>query len=218
VIVVSGLALGHDGLAHQGALNGGGITVAVLGTPINKIYPATNAGLAQEILKTGGAILSEYRPNAEKMHAGTFLARNRIISALADVVVIVEANIRSGTLNTAAHALSQGKEVMVVPGNIDSPSSQGCNELLKQGAEPLTKVEDILEKLNLTNSNVTKNAVSKLEPNEQIIYGLIKNGEKEGGTLLKKSKLETSEFNVAITMLELNGTIINLGANTFGLK
>ena len=108
VIIVSGLAIGHDGLAHRACLDAGGATVAVIGNGLNDIYPHRNQGLARDIIDAGGAIISEYPPDAP-VYPNHFLERNRLISALADVVVVIEACERSGTLNTASHALAQGR-------------------------------------------------------------------------------------------------------------
>ena len=133
IIIVSGLALGVDGLAHQAALEAGGTTLAVLPCGLPKIYPARHHDLAAAIVAKGGALITEYTSDDEISYQSNFLERNRIVAGLADAVLITEAAARSGTLNTAAHALAQGKEVFVVPGNITSPMSSGCNALIKQG-------------------------------------------------------------------------------------
>ena len=150
-VVVSGLAYGIDSIAHRGALDAGGITLAVLGTPINEIYPRTHVGLAREIVEKGGAVISEYGPgevvNSRGEIAARFLWRNRIIAALSDVVLVAEAADRSGSLNTATHALNYGVDLMVAPGDITRLSSRGCNKLLAQGAMPYTGTDDLLEVL-----------------------------------------------------------------------
>lgn len=147
VVVISGLAYGIDSIAHRGALDAGGVTVAVLGTPIDQIYPRAHLGLAEEIIEKSGCILSELAPGAKFYAKACFLQRNRLISGLADVVVIPEAAERSGSLNTAAHALEQGREIFAVPGDITRPMSAGCNRLIRQGAMPYLGVEDVLEVL-----------------------------------------------------------------------
>ena len=144
IVVVSGLALGIDSIAHRAVIDSGGKTIAVLANGVDKIYPRSHEDLGQKILQTNGAILSEY-PNNTPARPWQFLARNRIVSGLADAVVIIEAASRSGTLSTANHALDQGKEIFAVPGNITSPLSAGCNQLIKNGANPLTSVEDLLD-------------------------------------------------------------------------
>ena len=144
VAVVSGLALGVDAVAHKAALEAGGATVAVLGNPLPNISPTSNRALGESIIQHGGAILSEYEEGSG-VFPSNFLERNRIVAGLADAIIITEATTRSGTLNTAARALEQGKELFVVPGPITSPLSAGCNALLKQGARIVTSYEDVLE-------------------------------------------------------------------------
>jgi DNA processing protein len=245
VIVVSGLALGPDALAARGALDGGGTTIAVIGNGLNRIHPHTNQQLAHEILLSGGIVISEYSPNYP-VYKGNFLARNRLITALADVVIVVEAGEKSGTLNTAAHALSQNKELMAVPGNITSPLSVGCNRLIAAGAGVVTDVEDILEKLReifavrhfakpgtklnlnqvhanskLYHKNNTKLDLTEIRGNdtaETAILRQIASGTADGDAILRATKLKPEEFNVALTMLELQGKIRALGANQWALK
>lgn len=146
IVVISGLAKGIDTYAHVGAVKANGQTIAVLGSGFAHIYPKENKGLCKEIIQKGGAIITEYEPQAkpEKMH---FPARNRIISGLSNGVLVVEAKEKSGTLITVDHALEQGKDVFIIPGNITSDNSYGTNDLIKQGAKVVTKVEDILEEL-----------------------------------------------------------------------
>ena len=143
-VVVSGLAYGIDSVAHRAALDAGGVTVAVLGTPIDQVYPKAHYRLAEEIVAKGGAVMSELPAGAEFFPKTSFLRRNRLISGLSDAVVVVEAAERSGSLNTAAHALEQGREVYAVPGDITRPQSRGCNRLIQQGAMPYLEPEDVL--------------------------------------------------------------------------
>ena len=142
VNIISGLAVGIDTYSHIGALKAKGKTIAVVGNGLDNIYPYENRKITEEIVENGGAIISEYvigtKPN--KLN---FPARNRIISGLSDSVVVVEARRKSGTLITVDFALEQGKDVYVVPGNITSVNSEGTNDLIKQGANILTCVEDI---------------------------------------------------------------------------
>ena len=128
IMIVSGMAYGIDAFAHRGCLDAGGTTIAVLGTPIDYIYPASNRSLAERILQKGG-ILSEYAPGTQTRN-WHFLERNRIVSGLADALLIVEASDHSGTLTTASLALDQGKDVFVVPGDITRPMSVGCKRLI----------------------------------------------------------------------------------------
>jgi DNA processing protein len=140
--VVSGLARGVDGAAQQAALKAGGHTAGVLGCGLDVAYPPEHATLMQEVAERG-AIISEYPLGAQPL-AAHFPARNRIISGLCRAVVVVEAGIKSGSLITARHALDQGREVLAVPGPVTSASSQGCHQLLKQGARVYTSLEDLL--------------------------------------------------------------------------
>lgn len=218
VIIVSGLALGHDALAHRGALETGGITVAVQGNGLSQIYPRTNQNLAEEIIDKGGLILSEYPPEMP-VKPWNFLARNRIVTALADVVIVVEAAAKSGTLNTAAHALEQGKELMAVPGNITSPLSAGCNRLIAQGAAPVLSIDDVLARLDLGSVGSAANAVPLGDDdNQTLILQLIHSGVNDGDELVTQSKLSASEVSMSLTMLEINGVVRPLGANKWGLK
>src|SRR5262245_35108422 len=147
IVVVSGLARGVDGEAHRGALEGGGRTVAVLGCGIDRDYPRSNAELARRIV-TSGAVVSEYEPGIEPA-PWRFPARNRIIAGRELATVVVEARERSGALITADFALELGRDVFAVPGEITSALSAGTNDLLRQGAAPLTSVRDVFDALGM---------------------------------------------------------------------
>ncbi len=220
-VVVSGLAYGIDSIAHRGALEAGGITVAVLGTPIDQIHPRPHTGLAEEIVRTGGCVMSEIAPGAEFHPKVSFLERNRIISGLADVVVVVEAAERSGSLNTAAHALEQGREVFAVPGDITRPTSRGCNRLLAQGATPLVGIDDVL---NVLFPPVRKKRVRQAEllmgdsAEETQILQALGRGVEDGEVILRETGMEVSKFNQTVTMLEIRGRVYSLGMNRWGLR
>jgi DNA processing protein len=143
LVVVSGMARGLDAVAHAAALDAGGATIGVLGNGLGVIYPTANRALYQRVA-AGGLLLTEFPPG-ERPTAGSFPRRNRLISGLARVTVVVEAAEGSGALITAGTALDQGREVMVVPGNITSPSSVGANRLIRDGAAPLLSSDDLLE-------------------------------------------------------------------------
>lgn len=216
-IIVSGLAIGHDSIAHQACLDAGGTTVAVIGNGLDSIYPRRNERLAERIIESGGAIISEYSPDTP-VYPSHFLERNRLISALADVVIIIEAGERSGTLNTAAHALAQGKEVMAVPGNITSPLSRGCNRLIAQGATPILSPDDVLDVLGLTKDSGGSEVANQINfdsPDAQLLYDLLHSGINDGDQLILKSGLAPADFSMAITMLELNGYIKATGNNKY---
>jgi len=217
IVIVSGLALGTDAIAHKAALEAGGMTLAILANSVDHIYPRSHQGLADQILQNGGAILSEYEPPTEPRNY-LFLARNRIVSGISDAVIITEAAIRSGTLSTATRALEQGREVFVVPGNITSPLSAGCNALLKQGAHPVTCAQDIIEVI--APHLLAKQAAIPLgsTPLESTIIEHLRSGVRDGDELQQLSDASAAEFNHTLTMMELGGTIRSLGANQWTLK
>ena len=220
VIVISGLAYGIDSIGHQAALDAGGTTIAVLGTPIDEIYPRNHRKLATEIIETGGAIISEYAPGTKVYPKTSFLERNRIISGLSDIVVVVEAAERSGSLNTATHALEQGKEVFAVPGNITSPYSQGCNKLIRQGAFPYTDPDDILREL-FPEEFLARKKRSHLKGDtdvETLILNSLASGLRSGEEIMVSTKLPPEVFNQSVTLLEIKGRIRALGANAWALN
>ncbi len=217
VVIVSGLALGIDSIAHKAVVEAGGTTIAVLANSVDKIYPRTNQGLADKIISSGGAILSEYEPPTDARDY-QFLARNRIVSGLSDAVVVIEAAARSGTLATVSHALEQGKEVFVVPGNITSPLSAGCNTLLKQGARVVTCADDILEIIAPHLLESQTSLPLGTTPLESTIIDLIHSGIRDGDELQRKSNVSVVEFSQAMTMMEINGTIRGLGGNQWTLR
>lgn len=151
LVIVSGLADGLDGQGHRAAVEAGAETVAFLGTPIDKTYPAGNVRLRRQIeTEVGGAVLSEYPPGYEGKAKGTFLARNRLIAGLSEALCVAEARRKSGTMNTVAHAHRYGRPVLAVPGSIYSPVSQGTNALIRDGeACVLCEAEDVLVALGM---------------------------------------------------------------------
>ena len=221
-IIVSGLALGIDGIAQKAALEAGGTVIGVIPNELPDISPQTNYKLAMNIIKNGGAILSEWKKGDGKIvNRWSFLERNRLVSGLADAVIITEAAERSGTLNTAAHALSQGRDVFAVPGNITSPLSAGCNALLKQGALVATTATDILNVIAPSaTQSATDQAVIPLgeTPAENTIIDLLRTGLRDGDQLQQQSGLNPADFATALTMLEINGVIKPLGANNWALR
>jgi DNA processing protein len=217
VVIISGLALGVDAIAHQAALDVSGTTIAVQANGQHRFYPTTNTNLGKRIIDSGGAVLSQYEPGIEPMQY-RFLERNRIVTGLSDVVIITEAAARSGTLNTAAHALTQGKHLFVVPGNITSPMSAGCNQLLSQGATPLTSVDDLLELLMPTDTHTQQALPLGSTPLETAIIDQLASGVRDGDVILIATGAKPTEFNMALTMLEINGIIRSLGANQWTLR
>lgn len=220
VVIVSGLAYGIDGIAHRGALAAGGITVGVLGTPIDRLYPSRNVGLANEMVEKGGAVISEYAPGAQLNYKLSFLERNRLIAGLADAVIVVEANVRSGSLNTATHALEQGRELFAVPGDINRPLSQGCNRLVAQGANPYTCAEDVLNFL-FPEAEKKKNRKQMVlfgdNKDETALLQALAKGLKTGEEILAETGMEAAKYNQTVTILEIKGRIRSLGMNKWAL-
>ncbi len=212
-IIVSGLAHGVDGIAHRATLKAGGKTVAVLPSGLDSPYPSAHRGLAEDIVTAGGALISEYAPGTPAMQHN-FLRRNRLVIGMADLLVVTEAALRSGTMNTTSHALAQGKDVYVVPGNITSPMSAGCNALITQGAFPITDIDEFIEKLFPRAKSRT--VISYSDAERQIVE-LLENGVTDGDILQRDSGLDATEFLQTITMLEINGSIKSLGNNKWGL-
>ncbi len=147
VVVVSGLASGIDRAAHEGCLKGVAKTIAVLGHGLHLIYPDENKELAFQIIRNDGLIISEYQ-SGHAIAPHQFLERNRLISGLCQGIIIIEAPKRSGALNTANHALEQNRDVFVVPGSILDANYTGSNNLIKQGAYPITSAQDVLDAMN----------------------------------------------------------------------
>lgn len=217
VVVISGLALGVDSIAHRAALESKGTTIAVLANGLDAIYPRNHQDLAKQIVAKDGAILSEYKPGTPPLPF-RFLERNRIVSGIADGIVVVEAATRSGTLSTAAHALNQNKEVFAVPGNITSPLSSGCNALIKQGAIPVTSTEDILEIIKPSTITEQTQFILGDNPEEVRVLKFLQLGLRDGDELQQKTNLDPVVFNQTLTMLEIKGQIKALGGNQWTIK
>lgn len=217
VCIVSGLALGVDAIAHRGALEVKGKTIAVMPGGLSSIYPATNRQLAKNILASGGTLISEYvddfRPRRE-----SFIQRNRIIAALSDALLVTEAAEKSGSLHTAKFALELGKPVLAVPGSINSPNNAGTNNLLKSGAIMVTEEQDIFTALGLDLKNNEKAAIYGDNDEETVIINLLSSGISYGDELAIRSKMEIDLFQQTLTMLEIKGVIVALGNNNWKLK
>jgi len=215
IIVVSGLATGIDSAAHRGALAGNGRTIAFLGTQIDKIYPSENRKLFEEILKRDGCILSEYDISDTPHPKTSFLERNRLIAGLSDAVIIIEADLRSGSLNTAAHALEQGVPLFALPGDLSRQMSRGCNQLFNKGASAITDIKDVLNVVLPGNSIEKKRQKIELfgsTPDEVAVLRALARGMTSGEEILKKiqktdKEFNVSRFNIAITMLEVRGLV-----------
>lgn len=166
--VVSGMARGIDAQSHRGAVDANGRTIAVLGGAINCFYPQENRELGRKVIQKGGLVISEY-PLGRQPDKQTFPMRNRIISGLSNAVLVVESALHSGTMITVDQALDQGRVVMAIPGRIDSPTSQGCHKLLRNGAKLITCVDDVLDEIqNLPMPMAKKSAVIDINPSQPV--------------------------------------------------
>ncbi|RPI30929.1 MAG: DNA-protecting protein DprA [Chloroflexota bacterium] len=211
VTVVSGLARGVDGVAHQSALNAGGRTLAVLGSGVNRVYPPEHRRLAEQIIARG-ALISDYPPGTPP-DAGNFPPRNRIISGLSMAVVVVEAGAESGALITASFAAEQGREVFAVPGNIMAPQSQGTNRLVQQGAHPLLDMKELLDILDLTRVSEHKTARAAL-PADETEARLLKvmSGEpKHVDEIRSQTGMPIEKVSATLAMMELKGMVRQVG-------
>lgn len=217
VVIISGLALGVDSIAHSAALDAGGRTVAVLPGPVETIYPRSHEQLGRRIEQNGGTLISEYAAIQKEAFKLNFIARNRIVAALSDVLIITEAAEKSGSLHTARFALELGRDIGAVPGNITSPTSAGCNNLLKTGATPITSTEDVLHMLRL-DSKQTVRQIRGSNEYEQTLLDLLVSGVNDGDELFIKSELPIQIYNQTLTMLEITGKIRSLGANQWAIR
>lgn len=200
-VITSGLALGIDGAAHQGALDVGGATLAVLGTGLQRIYPSRHAGLATRIIEAGGALVSEL-PLDCPPQASNFPRRNRIISGLSLGVLVVEASPSSGSLITARLAAEQGREVYAIPGSIHHPAARGCHQLIREGATLVESVEDILQALRGWHG-----AVPPTPPNNHPLLEQLRAAPQTSEGLARACGLEIAEVLAALTELELEGLV-----------
>jgi len=220
LIIVSGLALGVDTLAHSACLSAKGTTLAVLGTGIDKpsIYPSSNRYLAEKIIASGGALISEF-PLGTPPLRHNFPQRNRIISGLSLATLVIEAGEKSGALITASYALEQNREIFAVPGSIYSPVSVGPNNLIKQGAKTITSAGDILEALDLKNiSNFIDNKkIIGESPEEKIILRNLNSEARHIDELIRLTGLSPAAIGGALTMMEMKGMVKNLGGMQYVL-
>ena len=205
-VVTSGLALGIDGAAHQGALDAQGQTVAVLGTGLKRVYPQRHQRLAQMIIEQGGALVSEL-PLTCPPHASNFPRRNRIISGLALGVLVVEASPSSGSLITAKLAAEQGREIYAIPGSIHHPGARGCHQLLREGATLVESIEDILPGLRGWQSTSHPTYATVKEQPSGLWQQLLA-GPSSSEALALHNQRPLSEVLAELTDLELEGKAV----------
>ncbi len=231
VCVVSGLALGIDAAAHTGALDGGGRTVAVLGSALDKPYPQENEPLMQRILESGGSVVSEYAPGTPPSRY-SFLQRNRIIAGMCLGTLVTEGPRRSGALNTATRTLENGREVFALPGNVDSPGAQLPNMLISEGARLVTGAADILSALVIEPKDAPKAAQAAVAPMEapaekkphipggldetqRAICAALLAGEADFDALCAVSGLESDELGALLIEMEMDGLVTPLAGTRY---
>lgn len=217
--VVSGLALGVDGAAHDGALLGGGTTIAVVGTGLDRVYPKKHLELAHRIAAQG-MLISEY-PLGTPPISSNFPRRNRIISGLSQGTLVIEAALKSGSLITARMATEQGKEVFAIPGSIHSPQSRGCHWLIKQGAKLVENAEDVLEELQLPVARQIDgdadedDEASEAVPADRNFMGALGFDVVSLDALQARTGLPTPELQAKLLELELDGVLTRLPGGLF---
>ena len=219
--IISGMARGIDGAGQRGALNSSwakesGVTYAVLGCGVDVCYPRENIGLYMDIQEKGG-IVSEFSPGTQP-YAWNFPRRNRIISALADWILIMEAKERSGSLITADLALEQGKDVYALPGPVNSVLSQGCHRLIKQGAGILITPEELMDEWNINPVEIGQKgnkSEKMLESPEFMVYSCLDLFPKGTNQLMKETGLSVTELMERLITLELNGYVKEVSRNYY---
>ncbi len=207
-VIVSGLALGIDGIAHRTALKNNLTTIAVPGSGLDEsvLYPASHRNLAREIIQSGGCLISELEPKT-KAAPWTFPQRNRIMAGLAHAVLVIEAENKSGTRITARLATDYNREVFAVPGSIFSTASGGCNELIREGATPITNAKDILNYFHLLDEDTPRQQqMMALEPDEQKVIDLL-NEPLSRNALAEKLNMPITKVNILLSSMEIKGLI-----------
>ena len=215
ITVISGLARGVDGIAHQTALKAGGRTIAVLGSGVDKIYPPEHRGLADKMIERG-AIISDYAPGTPP-DAANFPPRNRIVSGLSLAVVVIEAGETSGALITAEFAAEQGREVFAVPGSILAPQSKGTNKLIQNGALPLLSVNDLMQALNLTRMGEQK-AARKVIPSDETearLMDVLSDEPLHVDEIRNQTELPIEKVSATLALMELKGMVRQVGGMNY---
>lgn len=211
--IVSGMALGIDAVAQRAALDAGGKTIAILGTAVEKPSPQTNYLLAQDILKHGGLLVSEYAAT-DKIFAYNFAIRDRIISGLSKGVLIIEADEKSGSLITARLAAEQGRDVFAVPGSIFSSKSMGPHKLIRAGAKLVTSAQDVLEEYSFLPFN--KPTLSTADPTHAKILAILEeHGPQNIDGIIERAKQDAAQVMAALTMLEIQGLVKQMAGGIF---
>jgi DNA processing protein len=213
VVIVSGLARGIDAVAHNAALAAGGRTLAVLGSGVDRIYPAEHKGLAQRVVGSG-ALVSEF-PLGEPPDAPNFPRRNRIVAGLARGTLVIEADRESGALITVDFALEQGRDVYAVPGSIFSPVSRGTNAMIKDGAKPVMSADDILEDLEMSAVTAVLPAPTADTDEEAVVLALLSNEPMHIDDIGRLARLPMSILGGTLAMMELKGMARQVGGQYY---
>lgn len=213
ISIISGMAKGIDACAHNAALENRSFTAAVLGCGIDVIYPKENKAL-YEVLREKGCIISEFLPGTEPL-SYNFPARNRIISGLSNIVIVVEAGFKSGSLITATQAIEQGKDVLAVPGQIFSSQSKGTNKLIKDGAFPLTSMEDVFELLSMNYIKNISSRVPVLSDDEEKIYKIVSDTPIHIDDIIKTTHIDIKHLYEVLFDLQLKNEIMCLAGNYY---
>jgi DNA processing protein len=206
--IVSGLALGVDAAAHEGALQGAGSTLAVVGTGLDRVYPARHRELAHRIAEQGG-LISEFPPGTPPREKN-FPRRNRLISGLAQGVLVVEAALQSGSLITARYAGEQGREVFAIPGSIHSPLAKGCHKLIREGAKLVETAHDILEELGMAGGGARLQSAVGEPISESALLAALADDPADIDTLAARTGLAVYDVTAELTELELAGIVASL--------
>ncbi len=215
ITVVSGLARGVDGVAHDACLKAGGRTIAVLGSGVDRVYPPEHQHLADRI-RESGALISDYPPGTPP-DSTNFPPRNRIISGLSLATIVVEAGVTSGALITATFAAEQGRDVLAVPGNINAPQSRGTNRLIQQGARPLLKPEDVIDalQLELVSEHHEARTVLPAEPLEACILQVLSSQPLHVDEIGEQTGLSIEKVSATLTLMELKGMVRQVGGMNY---
>lgn len=216
IAVISGMARGIDGIAQQSALDYGGLSYGVLGCGVNICYPKENFSLYQNLIEKGG-LISEYSPDTIPK-SGLFPRRNRIISGLADSILVIEAKEKSGTLITVDWALEQGKDVFAVPGRAFDPYSEGCNHLIQMGAKLVKNIEDFYEEYCIEETEKRKNCeknLKTLDKNQKVVYSCLSLEPKYLDSIRRETNISTKELLSILFHLEMIGYVRQIVPNYY---
>jgi len=220
--IISGLAMGIDSYAHIGCMKGNSKTIAVLGSSVHNILPKKNIYLADKILENGGLIISDYNINS-KVFPSNYANRNRIISGISEGVIVVEAAKKSGALITVEFGLEQGKNIFAVPGSINSYMSEGCHQIIKEGAKLINNVDDVLSEYKINNIKSIENSkkydnINLSQENIVIIDAIKKQGVLHIDEICDNTRMEIKSVNTILSELVLKDVLVEMNNKTYSLN